>query len=97
MARKPMVTRTIVTTEVNAMCLDVTRGEPFNKLIVLPRAYKDNIKLLKQLQAEYDTDELKVVHIVSKKEVETLYGMTETEFINNAMKLNPETRKAIEE
>ena len=46
MARVPMVTRTINTTKVNVMCLDITAGEPCNRSVVVPRTYKDDEKLL---------------------------------------------------
>lgn len=96
MARKPMVTRTIVTTKVTLMCLNIQTGEPFNEFLTLPRTYNDDKKLLKVVQEIFDTDEKKAVHIVDKEEIETLYGMTEQEFIQNATVLDPETRKALE-
>lgn len=96
MARKPMVTRTILTTEVNVLCLDVTTAEPFNKVITLPRTYKDEKKLMKVVEEAVNTDSVKAVHVVSKHEVETLYGMSEAEFIAHAVVLDPETRKQIE-
>lgn len=89
MARVPQVTRTIVTTECNVMCLNIQTGEPFNKCVVLPRTYKDDKKLLKKIQEVVDSDEEKAVHVVDKKEVETLYGMTEQEFIKYAKVLPP--------
>ena len=93
MARKPMVTRTIVTTKVNVLCLDIKSAEPFNKVVTLPRTYKDEKKLLKKVEEVVNTDEVKAVHIVDKEEVETLYGMTEQDFITNAIILDPATRK----
>lgn len=96
MARKPMVTRTIITTKVNVLCLDVVKAEPFNKEVVLPRTYKDDNAILKRLRETVETDTEKVVHIVDKEEVETLYGMDEKTFIDNATILDPETRKALE-
>lgn len=96
MARKPMVTRTIITTKVNVLCLDVASVEPFNKEVILPRTYKDEKKLLKKVEEVVNTDEVKAVHIVDKSEVETLYGMTEQNFIDNATILDPTTRKALE-
>ena len=96
MARKPMVTRTIVTTKVTLMCLNIQTGEPFNEVLTLPRTYNDDKKLLKVVQETFDTDENKAVHIVGKEEIETLYGMSEQEFIQNATVLDPETRKALE-
>lgn len=96
MARKPMVTRTIVTTKVNVLCLDINSAEPFNKVVTLPRTYKDEKKLLKKVEEVVNTDEVKAVHIVDKEELETLYGMTEQDFITNATILDPTTRKEIE-
>lgn len=96
MARKPMVTRTITTTKVNVLCLDVQSAEPFNQSVSLPRTYKDEKKLLKKVEEIVNTDAVKAVHIVGKTEIETLYGMTEQDFINNAMILDPTTRKEVE-
>ena len=89
MARTPMVTRTIVTTKAIIMCLDVEAGEPFNKEVTLPRTYKDEKALLKKARPLVETDTIKAVHVVDTEEVETLYGMTEQEFIENAQILPP--------
>ena len=96
MARKPMETITIVTTKVNVLCLDIQSTEPFNKVVTLPRTYKDEKKLLKKVEEVVNTDDVKAVHIVDKEEIETLYGMTEQDFITNATVLDPTTRKEIE-
>lgn len=93
MARKPMVTRTITTTKANVLCMDIQTAEPFNKVVTLPRTYKDDKTLMKKVQEVVETDTVKAVHIVDKEEVETLYGMTEQEFIQNAVILDPETRR----
>lgn len=91
MARVPMVTRTIITTKVNAMCLDIETGEPCNKTVVVPRTYKDDEKLLKKVKEVLETETLKPVHIVDKEEIETLYGMKEHDFIEHAEVLPPRT------
>ena len=96
MARVPMVTRTMRTTKVNVLCMDLVNAEPVNKDVTIPRTYKDDKKLFKVVQATLDSDELKAVKIVKAVEVETLYGMTEQEFIENAKVLDPETRKTID-
>ena len=93
MARKPMVTRTITTTKANVLCMDIQTAEPFNKVVTLPRTYKDDKTLMKKVQEVVETDTVKAVHIVDKEEVETLYGMTEQEFIQKAVVLDPETRR----
>lgn len=89
MARVPMVTRTIVTTKANVMCLNVETGEPFNKSVVVPRTYKDKEELLKKVKPVIETETEKAVHVVDFEEIETLYGMTEQEFIEHAKILPP--------
>lgn len=90
--RKPQVTRTIITTKANVMCLNVNTGECENHVFVAPRTYKDNEKLLKVLKASNETDELKLVHIVDVETEETLYGMSEEDFIKSASILPPRTK-----
>lgn len=86
-----MVTRTITTTKVNVMCLDIETGEPCNMATVVPRTYKDDETLLKKVKEVLETETLKPVHVVSKEEIETLYGMPEQEFIEHARVLPPRT------
>ena len=97
MARKPMVTRTIITTKVNALCVDLQSAECFNKEVTLPRTYKDEKKLLKAVESVVNSDKERAVQIVDSSEVETLYGMTEQDFIDSATVLDPKTRKELEE
>lgn len=97
MARIPMVTRTITTTHATVLCLDLVSAEPFNKDVVLPRTYKDEKSLMKKVSALIDNETVKAVHIVDKKEVETLYGMTEQEFIETAKVLPPREKTTAEE
>lgn len=84
MAKTPMITRTIQTTEVNVLCMDIKQGEPFNTTVTLPRTYKDNAAMLKAAAAVIDNEDTKAVHIVASEVKETLYGMKETDFIVNA-------------
>lgn len=93
MARIPMVTRTITTTKAIVMCLDIESGEPCNKTVVVPRTYKDDETLLKKVKEVIETETLKSVYIVGKEDIETLYGMTEQEFIEHA-KVLPQRRVA---
>lgn len=91
MARVPMVTRTITTTKAIVMCVDVEAGEPFNKEVSVLRTYKDKASLLKAVKPLIETETIKAVHIVDKTEIETLYGMTEQEFIEHATVLPERT------
>lgn len=89
MARVPMVTRTITATKAIVMCLNVEQGELCNVTVTVPRTYKDEEALLKKIKPMIETDALKAVHIVDHEEVETLYGMSEQEFMERAKVLPP--------
>lgn len=93
MAKTPMITRTIQTTEVNVLCMDIKQGEPFNTTVTLPRTYKDNAAMLKAAAAIIDNEDTKAVHIVASEVKETLYGMKEADFIANADILPARTAK----
>ena len=92
MARTPQVTRTIQTTKVNVLCLNIKEGSPFNQTVVLPRTYKDDNHMLKAVEKVINTESVKAVHIVDSVVEETLYGMSEQKFIELATILPP--RKA---
>lgn len=94
MARVPQVTRTIQTTKVKVLCLDLVEQKPFEKEITLPRTYKDEAHILKQVKKIVDTDTCKAVHIVSTEVNETLYGMSEQKFIEMAEILPPRNANA---
>ena len=89
MARTPMVTRTIQATKANVLCLNIVEGEPFNKVVTLPRTYKDENAMLKVISKMVDNDEVKAVHVVDSYVEETLYGMTEQRFIDLAQVMPP--------
>ena len=89
MARVPMVTRTIQTTRANVMCLDVEKGEPFNREVILPRTYKDEKAMLKQAEKVINNETVKAVHIVTFEVEETRYGMSEQQFIEVAEVIPP--------
>lgn len=84
-----MVTRTIESTEVNVLCVDVVAGEPFNKDVTVAGTYKDEKSLMKVVEKIVNTDEIKAVHIVHTETKETLYGMTVDKFIELAEVLPP--------
>lgn len=87
--RKPMVTRTIQTTEATVLCIDITNSEPFNQTITLPRTYKDEKALMKKVASVIDDENVKAVHVVATKVNEVLYGMTEDDFVKMALVLPP--------
>lgn len=89
MARTPQVTRTIQTTKVNVLCLNIKEGNPFNQTVVLPRTYKDDKAMLKAVEKVINSESVKAVHVVDSVVEETLYGMTEQKFIELATVLPP--------
>lgn len=89
MARVPQVTRTIITTKVTVMCLDIDTNTPLTQEYTLPRTYKDEKAILKAVDVANEGTSVKAVHVVSTEVVNTLYGMTEAEFIKVAQVLPP--------
>jgi hypothetical protein len=89
MARVAMVTRTIVTTEVDVLCMNVETVAVETKTVTLLGAYSDETAMLKKVKEQIETDTLKPVHITAVRDIETLYGMTEAEFVNLAKALPP--------
>lgn len=94
MARERMVTRTVVATEVNALCLNIETAEPFNKTVILSGTFKDKQAIEKAAKKAIDTDLEKCVTVVEYTERETLYGMSEQQFIELAKVLPPRDSKA---
>lgn len=97
MARKPMITRTIMSTRATVLCLNVETAEPTTEVFELARTYKDEDKLMKALRLQYENETTKLVHIAGITEVEKLYGMSETDFMLNAVELDPTTRRPLDQ
>jgi hypothetical protein len=91
MARVPMVTRTIPTTVVNVFCVNTEDRSTFEQSITLPRTYKDEVKMMKAIEKVLDGEPIKAVSITGYEVQETLYGMTEQDFIKAASVLPPRT------
>lgn len=88
MARKRMVTRTVMQTTANVMTLDITTAEVKVYTYDIGGQYTDE-ELLKKLQNLFQSDILKLVHIESQTCNEVLLGMDEEEFIRLAKVLPP--------
>lgn len=88
MARKRMVTRTIMQTTAEVMTLDVTTAEVKIQEYDIGGTYTDE-ELLKKLQEIFQTNTVKLVHIESQKCKELLLGMDEEVFIRLAEVLPP--------
>lgn len=96
MARTRMVTRTINVTVVEAMCLDTQTAEVTVKSLELTGETFTDEKALKALKKEYETDTFKVVAIQKMEVHEEMYGLKEIDFLKVAQKLDPATRKLLD-
>lgn len=94
--RKPMVTRTIISTQVTALCVNPQTAETSEKEFTLTGKITEKDKVLKKVSKQYNTDDCTIVAIRELKEVNELYGMDEAAFIKGAKILDPATRKEIE-
>lgn len=94
--RKPMVTRTIISTAITALCVNPQTAVTFEQEFILTGKIADKDKVLKKVSKLYNTDDCAIVAIRSLKEVNELYGMDEADFIAGAKILDPATRKEIE-
>ena len=89
MARVPQVTRTIQTTVVTIFCVNIEDKSTFEQTITLPRTYKDESKMMKMIEKILEGEPVKAVSISGYEVKETLYGMTEADFIKYATVLPP--------
>lgn len=96
MARKRMVTRTVTGTEAEIKVVVISKDEITTIKATVGGEYTDNDKLLKAIKKETETDDLKVLSLISATKIDKCYGMLESEFIKLAKELDPETRKALE-
>jgi hypothetical protein len=94
--RKPMITRTITSTSITALCVNPQTAETFEQEFILIGKIADKDKVLKRLSKLYNTDDCTIVAIRNLIEVNELYGMDEADFIAGAKILEPVTRKEIE-
>lgn len=93
--RKPMITRTIISTSVTALCVNPQTAETFEHEFTLTGKIADKGKVLKIVSKLYNTDDCTIVAIRNLKEVNACYGMDEADFIVGAKLLDPATRKEI--
>lgn len=94
--RKPMITRTIISTLVTALCVNPQTAETFEQEFTLTGKIVDKDKVLKRVSKQYNTDDCTIVAIRELKEVNELYGMDVAVFIREAKILDPATLKEIE-
>ena len=93
--RKPMVTRTISSTKVFALCVNPQTAITYELVFRLIGNIEDEAIALKKLSKEYNTDDCTIVAVRGLAQVTELYGMDEADFIAGAKILDPATRKEL--
>ena len=86
MARQRMITRTIEQSIAQVMTVDITTSEVSVRQYIIGGNYTEDV-LLSKLKKLFETDTLKLVHVKDVKVEEVLLGMTEEDFIKNAVVL----------
>lgn len=87
MAKK--VTRTIISTKVTALCINLETVEPYNDTFSISGSFKVTDKRLKSKAEEFYNDSTKqLVQIQSVEPQEKIYGMTEETFMKYAVELD---------
>lgn len=83
------IIRTFNGQKVNAKIVNITEEKVETREFTLPVAINDNEKLLKNLKKTYETDELKVLSIVSAEPFEDVYEISIEDFLKYATKVDP--------
>lgn len=89
MRKEKMVTRTVVKTNCEVMCMDTTNAEVVVKDFTIGGKFDGEKDLLKTCQKLFDTDTFKLVKVSEYSEDEVLLGMPESKFIELAEVLPP--------
>ena len=87
--KEKMITRTVVTTEVKVMGIVVAEAKTITSEFTLVGSFKDNDDILKYIKATYEDGTIVYAMVIEVTEQETLYGMTESEFMAHAKQLPP--------
>ena len=94
--REKMVTRSMKVTVANVLMVNLETQATETQAVNMPSTYKDDKALMKALEKSYTGSTLKPVHVIGSQVIEKLYGMTEKAFLDNAIELDPATRKALD-
>lgn len=83
MARVPVITRTITTTKVEMLAVNLDSKSTETVEVTLPRTYKDEQAMLKMANKRNEDPSVKYVAVIGTPIVESKrWGMTEEEFID---------------
>lgn len=100
MRKTKLITRTFTLTYGKMLLVDVDTQQTNTLSFKLVGAYKTSDEVFKAFKSEYDEDHnfnIVPVHVIEFFTEEKTYGITTEDFINNAVELDAETRKPIDE
>ena len=86
--REKMITRTVTATVATVLGIDVATSTAVQEVKTLTGSFKDNADILKAIKKQFD-GQVVYAAVVNVEEKETLYGMTESEFMKYAKELPP--------
>lgn len=95
-----MVTRTVLSTTVEVLCLNTETAEPLNQSFTLAGNYTEQPekKVLAQIEkTAFCPENIRVVHVVDMSLNEKRYGMKLSTFMLNSDELEPLKKGEIEE
>ena len=88
------ITRTMEKTVVTCLCFDKTSAEPFNTTVTLARKVNDSKAIEKAVRKIVEADSnTKLIDVVEVSYETALMGISEQDFLANAVLLDPKTRK----
>lgn len=88
-----MVTRTIGFIRCEIMALDTVNGTVQTVTVDYTGLQKQDDRILKDIKNTWQNDDVALVKITSKEEIEQLYGMREEDFIRYATPMESRTSK----
>lgn len=83
------IIRTFNGTKASVKVVNVTEEKVETKDFTVPVAIEDNNKLMKALKKSYETDEIKLLSIVSTEPFEDVYEISIEDFLKYAKKVEP--------
>lgn len=86
---RKMITRTVIKTDAELLCMNVSEGKAETRHFEIGGHYESKDQLLKKCQKAFDTETFKVVAVTGYTEQEVLLGMSEEDFIRNAVVMPP--------
>ena len=96
MARERVVTRTVMVTNCEVMCVDVLTAQVAINNYKITGTFTTKEGALKVIKKQYETDTFKCVSVQEMTEQEVIYGMKEVDFIRLA-KIMDENRKFVDD